>query len=157
MATKEQGTPEEQAAAPTVREQLLSGGVDLIDREGLGDLSVRRLATAAGRTTMCVYSKYGSRGALLQAVYDQLGVDLLDRLQESADREGELSAVARETPHRYAFLIGTDPALLGLDPGPRGAFLDRLVQVLGRGDANAGRAAFSRVHGAVVLGRSPLD
>lgn len=142
-------------AAPTVREQLILGATELLDTEGLGDLSVRRLATAAGRTTMCVYSKYGSRGALLQAVYDQLGAELLDRLQRLADPEEELSTVARETPHRYAFLIGTDPALLGLDPGPRGTFLEQLVQVLGRGDADAGRAAFSRVHGAVVLGGDP--
>lgn len=142
-------------AAPTVSEQLVAGSVALIDAEGLGDLSVRRLATAAGRTTMCVYTKFGSRAGLLGATYDALAAELLGRLEASADRSEELAAYASASPGRYAFLIGTDPTMLGLDAAPRQAFLDALVGVLGHGDPVVGRAAFAGVHADVVLGLGP--
>lgn len=56
---------------PTVTEQLLAGTRDLIRAEGTTDLSVRRLATASGRSTMCVYTAFGTRSKLLEAAHAQ--------------------------------------------------------------------------------------
>lgn len=141
----------EPTRAPTVREQLVAGAIMLIDTQGLLDLSVRRLATAGGRTTMCVYSKFGNRAGLLGAVYDRLASDLNDLLAAAADPVEELSAYSARHPQRYLLLIGTDPLLVGLDPAPRANLLEMVVSTLGHGDPLAGEAHFARVHGEAVL------
>ena len=57
-----------------VRERLNRGAISLIEREGCSSLGVRRLAQASDRTTMCVYTKFGSRGGLLTAVFERVSV-----------------------------------------------------------------------------------
>lgn len=133
--------------APTVREQLIEGTIALIDHEGLRDLSVRRLAAASERTTMCVYTKFGNRAALLETVYDELAAGLLTGLRASADPASVLREFARAHPERYAFLVSTDPALLDLDAAPQRALVAGLVEVLGA-------ETFALVHGGIVLARA---
>jgi len=70
---------------PDVREQLVRGALELIASEGTVDLSVRRLARAGGRSTMCVYSKFGSRRSLLEAVYERAAAQFLDQLDRASD------------------------------------------------------------------------
>lgn len=137
-------------AAPTIREQLIDGAVRLIDDQGISDLSVRTLSTAGGRSTMCLYTKFGNRQGLLAAVHENLGDDLVERVA-TGDPVAALGSYARNHPHRYAFLIGVDPALFGLDPELRGALLARLVGELGEGDAARGQQRLAEVHGQVLL------
>jgi len=66
-------------SSPTVTERLLSGTLDLIGRGG-GSLSVRGLAEASGRSTMCVYTYFGGRGALLAAAHQEAGRELLETI-----------------------------------------------------------------------------
>lgn len=65
-------------SSPTVTRRLLTGTLDLIGHDGGANLSVRRLAEASGRSTMCVYTYFGGRGSLLAAAHKEAGQELLD-------------------------------------------------------------------------------
>ena len=52
-----------------LREQLLGIATETIARTGIEGLSLRTLATDAGTSTSAVYQLFGSRAALLDAVY----------------------------------------------------------------------------------------
>jgi AcrR family transcriptional regulator len=68
------------------REALLAAAHDLLATEGPGSLTVRRIAAAAGMSTMNVYSRFGGKDGVL----DELFIDGFRRL-------GELMAEAPET------------------------------------------------------------
>ncbi|MFD6142979.1 TetR/AcrR family transcriptional regulator [Promicromonospora sp. NPDC060271] len=73
--------PRSSAAAessPTVTRRLLTGTLELIGSDGGTNLSVRRLAEASGRSTMCVYTYFGGRGSLLAAAHKEASQELLD-------------------------------------------------------------------------------
>ena len=61
----------------TTREALLAAAHDLLATEGPGALSVRRIAAAAGMSTMNVYSRFGGKDGVL----DELFVAGFDRLR----------------------------------------------------------------------------
>lgn len=133
-----------------IRDQLVAGTIRLIDEDGLGDLSVRRLATASGRSTMCLYTKFGSRLGLLEAVHEYLGNDLLASI-DADDPEAAFSRYVEAHPRRYTFLVEADPELLGMTPSRRADFVARLVATLGPGDPAAGRERLAMVHGQALL------
>lgn len=56
-----------QADAPTTA--LIDAAVSLLAEQGPGSLSVRKVAEQAGLTTMAVYSRFGNKAALMDAVY----------------------------------------------------------------------------------------
>ncbi|WP_158299955.1 TetR/AcrR family transcriptional regulator [Glycomyces paridis] len=140
---------------PTVAEQLVSGGRDLIGREGVADLSVRRLVEAAGRSTMCVYSHFGSRKRLLAEVFRSCADDLAAALAAAgtaAEFERAYAAYAREAPRHFQYLFAADLEGLGLEPALR---LDLVDAVLAAGVSLAGAdrvlAWWLGLHGAVWL------
>jgi AcrR family transcriptional regulator len=51
------------------RDELLRAAHDLLAAEGPGALSVRRIATAAGMSTMNVYSRFGGKDGLVDELY----------------------------------------------------------------------------------------
>ncbi len=53
---------------PRIADDLLDAAERLIETEGVGALSVRRVAEAAGTTTRAVYSLYGSKDGLVTAL-----------------------------------------------------------------------------------------
>ena len=53
---------------PRTADELLDAAERLIEAEGVGALSVRRVAEAAGTTTRAVYSLYGSKDGLVAAL-----------------------------------------------------------------------------------------
>lgn len=62
-----------------VRERLLEAVETVTDRgEGLGDVSVERLATAAGISRATFYIYFSDKGDLLAARYEQVVADLLE-------------------------------------------------------------------------------
>lgn len=84
--------------------------------EGLEGLSVRRVAEAAGGTTMHVYSRFGGKDGLIGAMYDE-GFDGLAAAQEAvgvgpsaARRVLDLCVAyrhfAKHHPHHYALMFG---------------------------------------------------
>ncbi|WP_205328413.1 TetR/AcrR family transcriptional regulator [Glycomyces sp. YM15] len=143
--------------SPTVAEQLVLGGRTLISREGTGDLSVRRLVEAAGRSTMCVYSHFGNRKRLLAEVYRSCGDDLLAALTNARNANGlerDYAAYAREEPRHFQYLFAADLDGFGLDQSLR---LDLIESVVNRaadclsGNADEALSWWLRVHGAVWL------
>jgi AcrR family transcriptional regulator len=83
--SRSDGLPAPQRSDDT-REALLAAAHDLLATEGPGSLTVRRIATAAGMSTMNVYSRFGGKDGVL----DELFVDGFRRL-------GELMAGSPET------------------------------------------------------------
>ncbi|MGB0098587.1 MAG: helix-turn-helix domain-containing protein, partial [Solirubrobacteraceae bacterium] len=123
--------PRRQPRRPLNRELILDGAVALIEREGPGALSMRRLGATLGVEAMAIYHHFDSRDELLSAIGDRL-MEPLDEL--------ELCDDWREACRRFATALrdvaGAQPAtfaLLGLQPfdtpfslGP----VERLVGVL---------------------------
>jgi AcrR family transcriptional regulator len=141
----------------TVAEQLVLGGRDLISREGTGDLSVRRLVEAAGRSTMCVYSHFGNRKRLLAEVYRSCCDDLLAALTNARNANGlerDYAAYARKEPRHFQYLFAADLDGFGIDQSLR---LDLIESVVNRAaeclnaSADEALAWWLGVHGAIWL------
>ena len=110
--------PRQRSAAPSddVAAALLSAARQIFESDGLPALSVRRVAQAAGCTTMQVYSRYGGKDGLVQALFDE-GFEALATAQLAvpaslppAERVRRLCReylrVAAERPHHYALMLG---------------------------------------------------
>jgi AcrR family transcriptional regulator len=110
--------PRQRSAAPSddVAAALLSAARQIFESDGLPALSVRRVAQAAGCTTMQVYSRYGGKDGLLQALFDE-GFEALTTAQQAvpaslppAERVRRLCReylrIAAERPHHYALMLG---------------------------------------------------
>jgi AcrR family transcriptional regulator len=102
------------------RDQLVDAALRVVGERGLGELTVRRIAEAAGTSTMSVYSRFGGRDRMLEAVYRRAFVMLGEALRGSGDAgAGALSrllglafgyrAFALASPPRYAFMFGRPP------------------------------------------------
>lgn len=51
-----------------VRDQLVEGGIRLIERDGVAALSARKLAAETGTSTMAVYTHFGGMTGLIDAI-----------------------------------------------------------------------------------------
>jgi AcrR family transcriptional regulator len=56
------------ARVSAVREQLVEGGIRVLERDGLQALSVRNLAAEAGTSTMAVYTHFGGMTGVIDAI-----------------------------------------------------------------------------------------
>ena len=81
-------------SSPTVTRRLLTGVLDLIGREGAANLSVRRLAEASGRSTMCVYTYFGGRASLLAAAHQEAGQELIGAVERHEPGAARVHAAA---------------------------------------------------------------
>lgn len=115
--------------APTIREQLIEGGLGHVRREGVGDLTVRTLAKVSGRSTMCVYTKFGARSALVTAIYEAGGSELLAALDRSSPSAllTSLRHFARDEHGLWDLLLGTPPAISGVEKQAHVGLLAALV------------------------------
>lgn len=111
------------------RDVILDRAVDLIEREGPGALSMRRLGAALGVEAMAIYHHFESRDALLSAIGDRL-LEPMDRL--------ELGDDWREACRRFATALRNvavaHPAtfqLLGLKPLDTRASLRVVERLMG--------------------------
>lgn len=95
---------------------LLQAARRIFTAEGLQALSMRRVADAAGCTTMQVYSRFGGKDGLIQALFDE-GFEALEEAQRAvpltlppAERVRHLCRqylkVAAERPHHYSLMLG---------------------------------------------------
>ena len=112
---------------PLSRDRIVRAAVDLIDRDGLDALSMRKLGAALGVEAMALYRHVGSKERLLDGVVEVL----LEELELPAERGGGLGswedawlALARSyrrlaRRHRGAF------RLLALSPISTAARFDR--------------------------------
>lgn len=100
-------TPAGGAEGVPIREQLRVGALAHVREQGTQDLTVRTLAKAAGRSTMCVYSKFGGRDALLDTVFDDAAAELHASL-DTASPVAYLTSLrrwARDNPGLWQLLV----------------------------------------------------
>jgi AcrR family transcriptional regulator len=99
------------------REQLVEGGIQILERDGLPALSVRRLAAETGSSTMAVYTHFGGMTGLIDAIaseaFDRFARALTD-ITQSDDPVADffvMGARYREfalaNPQRYQMMFGT--------------------------------------------------
>jgi len=95
-----------------VREDLVEAGIRLLAEQGAGALVMRRVAAAAGVSTMCVYSRFGDKAGLLDAVY-QAGFDRLEKAMAAVTGSDPLARAMNLALAYRSFAIA-NPALYSL-------------------------------------------
>lgn len=160
--------PGVKVSSPSVVTKLLRAASTLLVAEGVEALSVRRVAKEAGVTTMAIYSRYGGKAGLIDALCAE-GFAALERavsaVPTSDDPVGEVvaicvayRAVAHEIPGHYTLMFSAEhtsertvlEALEALD-----FWYERVGAALGRAGCEDGREAahtvFALCHGLVHL------
>ncbi|TNC25362.1 TetR/AcrR family transcriptional regulator [Amycolatopsis alkalitolerans] len=109
------------------RERFLQAALNVLVEQGVAGLTVRGLAGAAGSTTIGVYTRFGGRTGVLDALYERT----FELLHEQIGRLGPGSGhalpdvlafgrayreFALESPARYAFMF--ERAVPGYVPDP---------------------------------------
>ncbi|MFE9326881.1 TetR/AcrR family transcriptional regulator C-terminal domain-containing protein [Nocardia sp. NPDC052278] len=89
------GRPTGRGDGPVTRATVLHAALEIVDRDGIDGLSMRRLADAVGRDPMVVYRHVANKAAVLdgvaEVIFAQLSVDASD-----ADWAAQLRVVARD-------------------------------------------------------------
>lgn len=148
-----------------VRTALIAAGTELLERDGIGELSLRRIAQAAGVSHGAPRHHFPTYEALLAAIV-RGGLEDLDRelaphlSQDDVHRAltGASEAYlgfARERPEMFALITRHD-LLEGAGSNLReitGAWFARLTALLD-GDETRALALWSGVHGLAVLTRT---
>lgn len=101
------------AAAEPIRERLLAGALQVLQEDGPGELTVRRIAKSAGTTTMCLYTRFGSRDGLLDALYGR-GFVQLEQTMARAEVSGAPEEAFVALLLSYREFAVENPALYGL-------------------------------------------
>ncbi|MFE2994778.1 TetR/AcrR family transcriptional regulator C-terminal domain-containing protein [Nocardia sp. NPDC059246] len=145
------------------RAVVLTAALELIDRDGVDGLSMRRLAEAVGRDPMVIYRHVASKAAVLdgvaEIVFAQLSVDT-----EDTDWIGQLRVVARDFRQlalahpRVVPLLVTRPLAtpLGLRPASVVRPLEDILELLTRAGFSGAdalhvyRALFGFLYGHVL-------
>ena len=97
----------------TTRETLLEAALQLLEERGPGALRIRDLSEAVGKSTMGVYTHFGSKQGLLEQLYLHGFSRLEDRLQAVASAgDGRRELLAFALAYR-AFALDNE-ALYGL-------------------------------------------
>ena len=156
------GTPANGSGKIT-RDAVLAAALEIIDRDGVDGLSMRRLARALGRDPMILYRHAPNKAALLDGVAEtvlaQLKVDSAD-----PDWVAQLRSVARDYralalahPHVVPLLV-TRPLATPLGLRPQGTLrpLEDILTLLARAGISGPdalhiyRALFGFLHGHVL-------
>jgi AcrR family transcriptional regulator len=118
--------PVKAPAQPDLAGRLVDEAGRMLSAEGAGGLSLRRLATATGTSTMAVYTRFGDKQGLLAAMYragfERLGAVLtaaVDGVEDPVTALAELGLAYRRAalanPHLYDLMFGRPVA--SFDPG----------------------------------------
>ena len=107
----------------TVRAELIEAAIHLLADQGTEALVLRRVASAAHVSTMCVYSRFGDKVGLLNAVYAagfenlNLAMSAVQHFQDPLRRILELGLAYRRfavaNPALYALMF---ERVIGFDP-----------------------------------------
>ncbi len=103
----------------SVRDEMLHAAVGLLDDEGPDALQTRRVASAAGTSTMAVYTHFGGMRGLIAEVAEE-GLRQFDAalsVPETDDPVADVFAIgaayrryAIERPHMYRLMFGSTSA-----------------------------------------------
>lgn len=159
----EKSTAGARRTSPVTRETVLVAALEIVDRDGVEALSMRRLAEAVGRDPMVIYRHLPNKAAVLdgvaELVFEQLEVDPND-----PDWAGQLRAVARSFramalahPHAVTLLV-TRPLStpLGMRPIAVVRPLEHILRLLTRAGFTGAdalhvyRALFGFLYGHVL-------
>lgn len=132
-------------------ERLLEAAHRILAAEGADALTVRRIATEAGMSTMNVYSRFGGKDGVVDRLYiagfERLFaiIDAVPRTDDAADDVMAMAAAyrsfARAQPTYYGIMFRT--AVLDYQPSPAASefalggldvFTTRVEMAQGRGD-----------------------
>ncbi|ADG76046.1 transcriptional regulator, TetR family [Cellulomonas flavigena DSM 20109] len=138
------------STSSSTRDRILAAAVDLLAREGGAALTVRAVAAAAGCSTIGVYTHFGGKTGLVQALlldaYEQLdaAVATVDTIVDPYARLDAGAHAYREwaLAHRTHYLLMFSPIVPTVDPMP--AVEERGAQSYG--------AHCARVEAAVAAG-----
>jgi AcrR family transcriptional regulator len=112
-------TSETQRGVRSVRDEMLNAAVRLLDDEGPDALQTRRVASAAGTSTMAVYTHFGGMRGLIAEVAEEgyRQFDAAQTVPQTADPVADLFAIgaayrryAIERPHIYRLMFGSTSA-----------------------------------------------
>jgi len=79
MATQTEPSPQR---VPLSKERVLRAAIDLADTEGLGTLTMRRLAQELGVEAMSLYYHVANKEELLDGMVDVLGTEINERVEQ---------------------------------------------------------------------------
>lgn len=115
MSPRSYNSPGREAAASQTRERIVAAAAALLgSAKGVEDFSLEAVAKAAGVTRLTVYNQFGSRRAVLEAVFDVVAVrGGLHRLAEAMTDPDPHAALVRIIAIFCAFW-SFDPGALGL-------------------------------------------
>src|SRR5437667_12079745 len=115
MSPRRYSSPGRAAAASQTRERIVAAAAAILgSAKGVEDFSLEAVAKAAGVTRLTVYNQFGSRRAVLEAVFDVVAVrGGLHRLAEAMTDPDPHVALARIITIFCAFW-SFDPGALGL-------------------------------------------
>lgn len=112
-------TSETSQAERNVRDELLRAAVEILDKEGPDALQTRKIAGAAGTSTMAVYTHFGGMPALIASVAEE-GLRQFDAaltMAPTSDPVADLIATgiayrrfAIERPQMYRLMFGSTSA-----------------------------------------------
>lgn len=107
------------ATVSGVREQLIDGGIRILERDGISALSARKLAAETGTSTMAVYTHFRGMTEVIDAIASEAFVRFTHALTEVPPTDDPVAdfmvmgAQYREfalaNPHRYQMMFGTSP------------------------------------------------
>jgi AcrR family transcriptional regulator len=136
------------AEKPVVGDQLIEGVREHVSTHGLANLTVRVLAAAGGRSTMCVYTQFDGRKGLLTAAYQHVAGELLGAI-DGAEPARAYLAYAADEPHLYSLLFEADLTTLEVHPELRRNLLLAVIERLGPSGADV----WPGLHGRICLDR----
>ena len=102
-----------------VRDELLHAAVQILNEDGPDALQTRKIAGAAGTSTMAVYTHFGGMSGLIAAVADEglRQFDVALTMPPTSDPVADLVATgiayrryAIERPHMYRLMLGSTSA-----------------------------------------------
>lgn len=135
-----------------LREALLTATLELIDAEGIGAVSLRRVARAAGVSPGAPYHHFPDRAALLTALSDEGFHRLADTLTEAHAAAPTPATALEAIINAYVDFARTNPAYFRL------MFRPELTKShKSEYGAEAGEAAFAILVGTVAECVPPAD
>lgn len=109
-------TEAQRATEPDLRERMVQATVQLLAEDGPEALQVRRVASAAGVSSMVVYSRFGGMPQLVEAVIDEGFRSLSERFAAFVPTDDPIADMsrlalayhesARENPHLFDLMFG---------------------------------------------------
>jgi AcrR family transcriptional regulator len=113
--------------AVSLKARVLAGAVELIEREGLGALSMREVARRAGVSHQAPYRHFPDREAIMAAIAEEGFLELAQRIADARDDDDLEHWVAAAT-RAYVLFALDRPAHFRLMFRPELADMDRFPQ-----------------------------